>query len=108
MLMLGVTPNSNEARTSFPVYLNVLRLLAGPSFILGTFLASVWVFRELISGSRHGQAGKELAPVPSLLLTARLHSIPPVPVTREIAGIGIVAVFFGAFITGFALSLLWQ
>ncbi len=108
ILLLAGHPDTRAANGLIPACLRILRYLALPSFLLGTFMGSVWVFRELAGVPAPGQTGRRMTPMVSLLLTGRLHSLPTNRTRKDMVSFALLLVLLGALILGLGLSILWQ
>jgi hypothetical protein len=107
ILLLGGAPKDAAASGFIPVCLTILRRLALPAFLLGTFTGSAWVFRELLSAPTPGQPDTIMKPMASLLLTGRLRSLSTSHTRKDLAVFWLLMVLLGALFLGMVLSLLW-
>ena len=87
-----------------------LGMTALASFVIGTFLADLWVFHALVSGQRREQAygtTRRINPVASLLLTGRLRSVATGGMEKDILSVKALFALFATIISILLLALLW-
>jgi hypothetical protein len=88
-----------------------LGMLGLTSFVVGTFLADLWVLHALVRGPEPA-AGNTLPsrmnPVMTLLLTGRLRTAAPVNVERDILSVKALLALFATIISVGLLIVLWR
>lgn len=92
------------------LFTRCMGMTALASFVIGTFLADLWVLHALVSGQRQGQAdgaARRMHPVSSLLLTGRLRSVASDSLEKDILSVKVLLALFATVISIVLLALLW-
>ncbi len=92
------------------LFARCMGMAALSAFVIGTFLADLWVLHALVKGQPPGQAGGEAArmsPVASLLLTGRLGSPLTKSAAKDILSAKAFLALLGTLTSLFLLVLLW-
>ncbi len=107
LLLIFVTNDKSEPGL-FAMYLGIS---AAASFVVGTFLADLWVVHALVSRSKPRPAdriARKMNPITSLVLTCRLGSTATDSAEKDLLFSKILLALFATLISVLLLILLWK
>ena len=106
LFVIFITNNKSEAG----LFTKCMGLSALAAFVIGTFLADLWVLRALTGVTKPESAdgaARQMGSMSSLLLTGRLHSLATDSVKRDMLSFKALLLLFATIISVFLLILLW-